>query len=248
MDGTKKTWIWLIESTRSCNHPTDITTKPYRQTRPRHFANQLSSQPIRTTPITQMSILLGAERRSRPYYTLSTSWPKKESTQTNRSSQKVLSYLYTDPILQTILLAGLHAWQRKQVLIPSHYPVQYRKLIAQQNRIGWRQLFNGRVSRQWSTLQQAHLRKNSLLTSRQSGPLWTVSVITSLWTSWHTIWEDRNQKVHGHDTLTRNRIQREHAIAELQLFLIVKTSCYQLIKKISWIQQNNINKNLPIPL
>lgn len=131
---------------------------------------------------------------------------------------KRLSTMHTEPTLQTILLDGIQAWVNQKTIGPSNYPKQFRKLILQQNRLGWRQLFNGRLSQLWTQLQHQHLIEHALVTKRQSGHQWTVSVITSLWTSWHLIWEDRNQRVHGHDATTRSRIQRERAIAELQLF------------------------------
>ena len=135
-----------------------------------------------------------------------------------KNLNKALHLYHTDPQLHKILTEGLQAWFHCTTLQFTDYPEKYQRLIQQQNQLGWRQLFSGRFSREWSTLQHAHLQHHSLVTSRTTGHLWTVAAISSLWKSWSTMWESRNAKVHGHDASTRNKMRRESAIAELEMY------------------------------
>jgi hypothetical protein len=68
----------------------------------------------------------------------------------------------TAPPLRTLLLEAVRAWLyhgTDEAYTPdiSHYPTSLRSLIMQQNAIGWRQLFNGRFSVQWSIIQDEYL-------------------------------------------------------------------------------------------
>jgi hypothetical protein len=58
-----------------------------------------------------------------------------------------------------ILLTALEAWFTNTPADFSQYPTQYSHLIQQQMQIGWRQLFNGHLSTEWSQLQDEHLHQ-----------------------------------------------------------------------------------------
>jgi hypothetical protein len=88
------------------------------------------------------------------------------------------------------------------------FPSSYNALIHQQTQIGWRQLFNGRISKDWSRLQDEYLYREGLHNEKTSGLLWATSILTSIWDEWHLVWTIRNEVIHGHDTISRQRIQR----------------------------------------
>ena len=67
---------------------------------------------------------------------------------------KVTDKLHTQPMLQEILLKGLLTWFENKYFNPDQYDHRYRKLLSQQASIGWRQLFNGRLSSEWQRLQE----------------------------------------------------------------------------------------------
>jgi hypothetical protein len=48
----------------------------------------------------------------------------------------------------------------------------YHTLIQQQSRIGWRQLFNGRISTEWARLQDDYLTDRGIRTAKKTGSLW----------------------------------------------------------------------------
>jgi len=113
------------------------------------------------------------------------------------------------PNLQQLLLDGLSAWMTNVSLRADAYPNQYQKLIRQQNAIGWRQLFNGRMSSEWTRLQEDYLFSKGLLGKTRSGTLWTTAIISAIWKEWDVLWKTRNDDVHGRDATSRARIERE---------------------------------------
>ena len=138
-----------------------------------------------------------------------------------------MTRLHTNPTLQEILIAGLSAWFDGKALKPSDFPDEYRLLILRQNRLKWRQLFNGRMSKVWSHLQHQHLQDKQLLSNKCTGHLWCVSIINALWIAWYDLWTSCNKKVHGHDAITRNKAEQQQAIAELEYFYSRKMTFFQ---------------------
>ena len=61
------------------------------------------------------------------------------------------------PILTVILLDGISEWLKGRTLSQYRYELRYHQLIQEQNDIGWRHIFNGRLSLQWSELQGDYL-------------------------------------------------------------------------------------------
>ena len=104
--------------------------------------------------------------------------------------------LYTHPLLQEVLLAGLTGW------LAWHSPDPYRvdatqfhrdthRLIAHQNAIGWYQLFLGRFATEWSKLQDAFYSRTPAREKhkRRTGMKWQVMIISKLWEQWFNLWE-----------------------------------------------------------
>ena len=124
----------------------------------------------------------------------------------------------TRTILKTILLEGLgHYFQGGNKLEPSDYPAKFRRLIRQQNRIGWAQIFSGRFSKLWARHQHSFYKQFGLINKKRNGHLWMVTVITKIWAEWYKIWEARNGVVHGHDLASKNIIKREKAVKEVSI-------------------------------
>jgi hypothetical protein len=92
----------------------------------------------------------------------------------------------------------------------------YSNLIYQQSQIGWRQLFNGRISTEWSRLQDEHLNQQGLRSKKNSGLLWVTHMLTSIWDEWNIVWTIRNEVIHGHDQASRQQIQRTEVETEIR--------------------------------
>jgi hypothetical protein len=115
-----------------------------------------------------------------------------------------------------ILLTALEAWLTNTPADFSQYPTQYSHLIRQQTQIGWRQLFNGRLSTEWSRLQDEYLYQQGLHNKKTTGLLWATTILSKIWEEWTSIWNIRNQVIHGHDQTSRLNIQRLEAETELR--------------------------------
>jgi len=77
----------------------------------------------------------------------------------------------TDAHLMVLLTKGLQSWRKNEELNTDNFPEWYHQLISEQNAIGWRQLFNGRWSKQWSMIQHQHYQQTK--TKSQTGHQWT---------------------------------------------------------------------------
>jgi hypothetical protein len=107
----------------------------------------------------------------------------------------------------------------KYILPQQQYPHELHLLIRQQNIIGWRQLFQGRFSGQWSRIQSDYYYRTSdsrpgkKQTSTGNG--WQVKIIKTLWTNWRTLWKQRNHDVFGHNAATIALAQKKEVTRQL---------------------------------
>jgi hypothetical protein len=60
------------------------------------------------------------------------------------------------PALVEILIKGLSSWLDQHPIEVDNDPPEYSALVAAQTPIGWLQVFHGRISQQWSIIQQDH--------------------------------------------------------------------------------------------
>ena len=130
--------------------------------------------------------------------------------------QTTCDKLHTRPNLQMILLTALEAWLTNTPADFSQYPTQYSHLIRQQTQIGWCQLFNRRLSKEWLRLQDKYLYQQGLHNKKTTGLLWTTTILSKIWEEWTSIWNIRNQVIHGHDQTSHLNIQRLEAETELR--------------------------------
>ena len=130
--------------------------------------------------------------------------------------RKRCDQLDTQPYIQEILLDGVEAWFSETQIDATKYPDRFSNLIRQQNSIGWRQVFNGRFSTEWSSLQDYHLFQTGKSSKTRTGTLWTVSITICIWDNFKTVWTTRNEIIHGHDDTTRNAAKRRIAQANIR--------------------------------
>jgi hypothetical protein len=124
----------------------------------------------------------------------------------------------TDPVLLDLLMEGLHAWlHQNDPPSPAAYPAAYQRLVREQTTLGWRQLFNGRWSTEWSRLHERFItRRFDPIPSKMSGTTWTSQFIDLLWTGTRKLWDTRNGTVHGINTTTRAQARRDKVHRELR--------------------------------
>jgi exonuclease III len=118
---------------------------------------------------------------------------------------------FTYPPLHDLLQEAVQAWfynidPETVFTVPyQQYPRELHLLIRQQNHIGWRQLFHGRFSVEWSRIQSDfyfRTRDDPGRNHKLTGQGWQVKIITTIWTNWRTLWKQRNHDVFGHDAAT----------------------------------------------
>lgn len=121
--------------------------------------------------------------------------------------KSTLAQLHTDPIIANILLRGIQAWRNHTPLPTSEYRTLYHSIIHEQDKIGWRQIFNGRISNKWSSIQEKF----------DPDPNWGKRVISTIWKHWEDLWQLRNNSQHGDTPESKSQIRDETVRAELQM-------------------------------
>lgn len=134
--------------------------------------------------------------------------------------QKFHEEEHTAPALQDTLFYALknEIFGRKHNFLTHPDDVEVTQLRHEQEKLGWDQLFRGRLSCQWAQIQQKFLL--TLVVDRRyfTGDLWVRKLINLLWHFIRSLWDARNLDRHGHTPLQnqeirRNRLQRTvHAL------------------------------------
>ena len=119
----------------------------------------------------------------------------------------------TEPELARLLTTALEQWFSTPSgdiqLDPNPFSDDLRNLIIEQNAIGWRQIFSGRFSQEWSVVQQAQYHRLRSTQSqgqrKRTGDRWQVQLIGTIWKAWDRRWATRNKAVHGHNATARQQ-------------------------------------------
>mmetsp|Transcript_5146 Transcript_5146/g.7930 ORF Transcript_5146/g.7930 Transcript_5146/m.7930 type:complete len:235 (-) Transcript_5146:487-1191(-) len=120
----------------------------------------------------------------------------------------------TDAHLMVLLTKGLQSWRKNEELNTDNFPEWYHQLISEQNAIGWRQLFNGRWSTQWSVIQHQHYQQKK--TKNQTGHKWSKQMLLVIWDLWDELWKCRNSTEHGDSITDQHAITRGRLLQELK--------------------------------
>jgi hypothetical protein len=130
--------------------------------------------------------------------------------------------LGTMPRLHDLLLQALRDWCMHDPHEATVYQVQpspndsplIRRVIFQQNAIGWDHIFLGRFSSEWASVQDAYYARKaqSTETKRQTGQTWQTAIISCIWQQLFLLWTIRNQALHGADS----RLQAQAARREVE--------------------------------
>ena len=122
-----------------------------------------------------------------------------------------------------ILVQGVLGWlawtgETEFQLPPDLYDDAYRRLILNQNAIGWKHIFLGRFAWDWADSQDDYYATHPGLNpkKRRSGERWQVAIISLLWEQWYELWRARNQDVHGADATKQAAIERRDLLRTLR--------------------------------
>jgi len=117
-------------------------------------------------------------------------------TKVQTNLQALNSKLQINPHIHQLWWLGL-LWTTQNPVEPKtkDYPPQFHHIIKSQSKIGWYQLFYGRISMEWLCYFQHH---SSL---QINGTQYLAQVLTITWTGLLQIWHSRN---------TNNQIAMQH--------------------------------------
>ena len=139
-------------------------------------------------------------------------WREKALQELKQTCEK----LGTRPILGALLLTAVKDWlesppDTRLLPRPHSYSSELTQLICQQNLIGWDQVFLGRFSNIWASIQDNHYarRQRPNAPKRRTGQTWQAKVGACLLEQWYVVWKLRNQDVHGSDPATRDAAARQ---------------------------------------
>ena len=129
---------------------------------------------------------------------------------------KIYKANYIDPILRIIINNALDSNPTLASLQRDHPHIKfqpYKRLIAKQAKIGWKQLRYGRWSKQWEILQRRYSNKQKVKNTRT---IWIGQVIRCLWTHAKTRWNARNSHLHDKDKNDRYNATKERLLARIK--------------------------------
>ena len=131
----------------------------------------------------------------------------------------MLRYSTHDDIIQC-MIECVDQWFKDGFVIPEDHPECFRNAIWEQNQIGWRHLFMGKLSREWLAKHSEMkvgkpIAKN---TKRVDDYIWGGAIAELLLNHSIQVWELRNKELHGDEGCSKVRKQRlDLEVRELQL-------------------------------
>ena len=110
--------------------------------------------------------------------------------------------------LENTLASAISEWFETGNVSVDKYPATFHDAIWSQGEIGWRQLFNGKLSRQWLE-HQGHTRteKGRL----RMDYIWGASIVETCLRMMIELWEMRKEEVYGKEEGTKQQIRKEKA-------------------------------------
>jgi hypothetical protein len=95
----------------------------------------------------------------------------------------------------------------------------YRKLHDLQAQVGWSQLFQGRLVKEWSILQDAFLEshKKEFKIDRRyyTGAIWARKLVSLLWAAMRDCWNHRNGDRHGKTKEENHSIRHTRVMGQI---------------------------------
>eukprot|EP00980_Cylindrotheca_fusiformis_P016603 scaffold4973_cov135-Cylindrotheca_fusiformis.AAC.21 len=116
------------------------------------------------------------------------------------------------------VLFSFHFSPRQRDSLPLiGFPPALHPLIIDQNKIGWRQILRGRVSKKWAEYQHAVYTDRNEKDKKLTGTSWMTTLVCLLLTQVFDIWKQRNEFVHGAQSTTNMQIRKAQVLQELRL-------------------------------
>jgi hypothetical protein len=161
--------------------------------------------------------------------------------QQERLQQELLLYIAKQQhskemptIAQLLEWALLHCGSNDKWTIDKHnYHPELHKAIESQNKIGWNQIYCGRISVDFSISQEQFYRWQQLPTTTHNGQKWTRDLTYKIWEMMLKLWQNRNTAKHDKD----ERSKTQHTRRQLQ----ARThQCYSQAHTLSTVDRHHL--------
>jgi hypothetical protein len=106
---------------------------------------------------------------------------------------------------------------------PQHFPEDLHKAIAEQNAIGWQQIFYGHMSLEFKAAQERHYRWINAPEMTHNGSRWSSLFIQQIWKTTFALWKNRKQAGHNNNSNNNNNNNNAHT-AQANLISLAKCS------------------------
>jgi hypothetical protein len=189
------------------------------------------------------------------------SWRHKFIASLETFHERVDTYGPFRYLLNDAIAEWMQSEDDDMILHPSMYHNDVRSAIAQQNAIGWRQVFSGRFGQEWSRIQDdyyARDRRQRGANDKRNGTKWQVQLITHIWKEWTKLWKLRNEELHGRDCANQQAIIRSNVERELQSVYdnrnhyeprvqeLLGRDIQEQLQRPTWVTRNWLTVNIPV--
>jgi enamine deaminase RidA (YjgF/YER057c/UK114 family) len=99
--------------------------------------------------------------------------------------------------------------------------------IQQQNKIGWHQLYKGRIARDIIRFMESHYRGLPIDSKRYTGERWGKMLIKNIWNTVLRLWENRNEIVHGKQMQETQRTEKQRLLHRVHQYFASKDQLEQ---------------------
>jgi hypothetical protein len=128
--------------------------------------------------------------------------------------RKRLDKMETEFALGKTLSTAVAEWLETGQVDVSKYPIKYANAILSQDRIGWRHFFAGKITQEWTKLHD----NNRKITDgkKRDGYVWGAAIVELTLQHFITLWELRNEEVHGKTVVQQGRTRKTRKLNELK--------------------------------
>ena len=110
--------------------------------------------------------------------------------------------------VENTICSAISDWFETGKVLVDEYPEEYHDAIRSQETIGWRQVFNGRISKLW----MEHQGNTKLASGRvRMDYIWGASIVETCLRMMIELWEMRNEEVHGKEAAAIEQKRKERA-------------------------------------
>ena len=115
--------------------------------------------------------------------------------------------------LENTLTSAISDWFETGHILVEKYPERFHDAIWSQGAIGWRQIFNGKLSKQWLE-HQGHTKTS---TGRlRMDYIWGATIVETCLRMMIELWEMRKEEVYGKEEGTKQQIRKEKAATRVR--------------------------------